>query len=337
MNTNKHLLIATGLAALVGTAAADELDQRWYLSAGIGYAFADNDRELPGTGWDIDGGPAAFAGIGKAINDWLNLELNLKGNRYDLGSGNGDWKQYGATFDGLFFFNRNPKWAPYAVLGAGEMHSSKPGQNWNTPIVEAGLGVMHVVNDSGDTLRAEVRHRWDFTDLNRVPGNDDKTFDDWTLMVGVTIPLGKRASSPPPAPVAVAAAEPAPAPAPAPVPAPVTETVVLKGVNFCFDCATLSPEAKAILDGDAMAIIKHHPNATFEVAGHTDAKGSDTYNLRLSQRRAEAVRGYLVQQGVEPSRLTAVGYGESQPVADNATEAGRAQNRRVELRITEKR
>ncbi|MDD3651425.1 OmpA family protein [Immundisolibacter sp.] len=333
MNTNKHLLIATGLAALVGTAAADELDRRWYLSAGIGYAFADDDRELPGTGWDIDGGPAAFAGIGKAINDWLNLELNLKGNRYDLGGGNDDWKQYGATFDGLFFFNRNPKWAPYAVLGAGEMHSTKPGKNWNTPIVEAGLGVMHVVNDSGDTLRAEVRHRWDFTDLDRLPGNDDKTFDDWTLMVGVTIPLGKRAA--PAAPVAVAAAEPAPTPAPPPPP-PVTTTQVLDGVKFCFDCDWLSNEAKAILDGDAMAIVKAHPNASFEIAGHTDAIGSEQYNLRLSQRRAEAVRDYLVQKGADPSRMTAVGYGESQPVADNATAAGRAQNRRVELRVTEK-
>jgi OOP family OmpA-OmpF porin len=113
--------------------------------------------------------------------------------------------------------------------------------------------------------------------------------------------------------------------------------VVLKGVNFCFDCDTLSGEAKAILDGDAMAIVKHHPNATFEVAGHTDAVGSDSYNLNLSQRRADNVRSYLVQQGVDGDRMTARGYGESQPVADNSTAAGRAENRRVELRITETR
>ena len=117
----------------------------------------------------------------------------------------------------------------------------------------------------------------------------------------------------------------------------VTETVVLKGVNFCNDCDHLSPEAKAILDADAMAIIKHHPNATFEVAGHTDANASEAYNLDLSQRRAGNVRSYLVQQGVNAGSMSAVGYGESQPVADNATAAGRAQNRRVELRITETR
>lgn len=332
MNSKKSLLLAAGLAASCGSVLATELDDRWYLSGGIGYVFADNDRDLSIPGLDVDDGPAAFAGIGKAINDWLSLELNAKWNRFDLGSGNGKWNQYGATLDGLFFFNRNPKFAPYAVVGGGMMHSDIDGYDDNSPIAEAGVGFMHTINDAGDTLRAEVRHRWDFADID-VPGGN-KTFNDWVMMVGVTIPLGKRAEAPAPVPVAVAEPEPTPPPAP---PAPVTETVVLKGVNFCFDCDTLSGEAKAILDGDAMAIVKHHPNATFEVAGHTDAVGSDSYNLNLSQRRADNVRSYLVQQGVDGDRMTARGYGESQPVADNSTEAGRAQNRRVELRITETR
>ena len=86
-----------------------------------------------------------------------------------------------------------------------------------------------------------------------------------------------------------------------------------------------------------MAIVKHHPNATFEVAGHTDSVGGDRYNKDLSQRRAVNVRAYLVEQGVNADSMTAVGYGESQPVADNATAAGRAENRRVELRVTETR
>jgi OOP family OmpA-OmpF porin len=294
MNAKKSLLLAAGLAACSTTALATDLDDRWYLSAGIGYAFGDEDRELPGTGWDVDGGPAAFVGIGKTINEWLNLELNVKANRYDLGSGNGDWKQYGATLDGLFFFSRDPKFSPYAVLGAGGMHSTKPGPNYNGAVAEAGLGVMRTINEAGDTLRAEA-----------------------------------------PAPIPVAMAE--PEPTPAPPPAPVTETVVLKGVNFCFDCDTLSSEARQILDTNAMALINQRPNATFEVAGHTDAVGSDAYNQNLSERRAGSVRSYLVDQGVDASRMTAVGYGESQPVADNGTAAGRAENRRVELRITEAR
>ena len=70
-----------------------------------------------------------------------------------------------------------------------------------------------------------------------------------------------------------------------------------------------------------------------EAQGHTDSQGSDAYNLRLSQQRAESVREYLVSQGVEPGRITARGYGESQPIASNDTADGRATNRRVTLRI----
>lgn len=331
MNINKQLLTAASLIALSGGVLATELDDRWYLSAGIGYVFPGNDRELSGTGWDIDGAPAGFLGVGKAINEWLNLELNAKGHSFDLGSGNGDWDQWGATLDGLVFFSRNPEFSPYAVVGAGMMRSDTPADNGDGPIAEAGLGFMHTVNEAGDTLRAEIRHRWDFTNLNTPGGKENH--NDWVMMVGVTIPLGKRAEAPAPMPVAMAEPE----PTPAPPPAPVTETVVLKGVNFCFDCDTLSGEAKQILDTDAMAIVKHHPNATFEVAGHTDSMGSDAYNQRLSQRRSGSVRAYLVEQGVDANRMTAIGYGENQPVADNATAEGRAQNRRVELRITETR
>jgi OOP family OmpA-OmpF porin len=202
-------------------------------------------------------------------------------------------------------------------------------------VVEAGLGFMHDVDDDDAKLRVEARHRWDFADID-IPGGDS-TYNDWILMAGVTIPIGPRPqSAPEPRPV-VSMAEPTPPPAPAPAPAPVTETVVLKGVNFCFDCDTLSSEARQILDANAMALINQRANATFEVAGHTDSIGSDAYNLRLSQRRADSVRSYLVQQGVDANRMSAVGYGESQPVADNGTEAGRAENRRVELRITEMR
>lgn len=313
--------------------AAQELDTRWYLSGGASYTFGDDDRELFGRGVDVDNGPGGFAGIGKAINDWLNLELNLKGQQFDL-DGSGDWKQYGATIDGLMFFNRNPGFAPFAVLGAGALRNDISGVDKSTsPVIEAGLGFMRDIDDDGAKLRVEARHRWDFADID-VPGGDEN-FNDWVVMAGVSIPIGAR-------PQAAAAARPvpevvAPRPVPTPTPTPVTETVVLKGVNFCNDCDTLSAEAKSILDADAMAIIKHHPNATFEVAGHTDSNASDAYNLDLSQRRAGNVRAYLVEQGVNAGSMTAVGYGESQPVADNGTAAGRAENRRVELRITEKR
>jgi len=135
-----------------------------------------------------------------------------------------------------------------------------------------------------------------------------------------------------PEPVAVAPAAPAPAyvaPAPTPAPAP-PQKLVLEGVNFDFDKATLRQEDIAIIDRDITSL-DEWGNVNIEVAGHTDSRGSDAYNMKLSQQRAEAVRNYLVSKGIAADRLSAKGYGESQPVADNATDEGRFKNRRVEL------
>lgn len=112
------------------------------------------------------------------------------------------------------------------------------------------------------------------------------------------------------------------------------DTIVLRGVNFDFDKATLTVNAKTILDNVAEEL-SAYPEIKVEVSGHTDAKGSDEYNQKLSARRAVSVRKYLETKGIAGTRMTSVGYGESKPVADNETEEGRELNRRVELRITE--
>lgn len=101
-------------------------------------------------------------------------------------------------------------------------------------------------------------------------------------------------------------------------------------MNFDNGSARLRPEFIAILD-NAAATLKEWGEIKVEVAGHTDSACTDKYNLGLSQRRAEAVRDYLIRQGVAADRLTAKGYGESMPVADNKTAEGRYRNRRVEL------
>lgn len=105
----------------------------------------------------------------------------------------------------------------------------------------------------------------------------------------------------------------------------------LEGVNFEFDSARLTPDSKASLN-DALKILMRHGDLEVEVAGHTDSKGAEAYNQRLSEQRAAAVRDYLVANGIDAARLTVKGYGESQPIADNANEQGRAENRRVEMR-----
>jgi len=115
-----------------------------------------------------------------------------------------------------------------------------------------------------------------------------------------------------------------------PPPAPAPKKLTLEGVNFDNDKATLRPDAYGILD-KAATTLKEWGNVKVEVAGHTDSRSDDDYNQKLSQRRAEAVRTYLIGKGVAADRLTAKGYGESSPVADNDTEEGRFKNRRVEL------
>jgi OOP family OmpA-OmpF porin len=106
-------------------------------------------------------------------------------------------------------------------------------------------------------------------------------------------------------------------------------------VHFDFDKSTLRPEAKVILN-EAAALLQKHERVVVEVAGHTDSVGTDQYNQGLSERRANSVRDYLVEQGVRASRLTAVGYGENRPVATNDTADGRQENRRVELVVLDR-
>jgi len=106
--------------------------------------------------------------------------------------------------------------------------------------------------------------------------------------------------------------------------------VILRGVNFRFDSAELTPESKKNLDSVAEVLGKYTGNK-LEVGGHASSEGTDMYNLDLSTRRALAVRRYLVQKGVTPASLTSTGYGELRPLTHNMTEQGRSFNRRVEL------
>jgi len=133
--------------------------------------------------------------------------------------------------------------------------------------------------------------------------------------------------------------EPAPPPAPMPPPragepAPrMAEKIVLRGVNFDFDKSNIRPDAAVILD-EAVRLL-NGSSAPVSVEGHTDWIGSDAYNQGLSERRANAVQAYLIEQGISPSRLSTSGYGESRPISSNETREGRALNRRVELHVQE--
>jgi len=110
------------------------------------------------------------------------------------------------------------------------------------------------------------------------------------------------------------------------------QSIVLKGVTFLPGSATLTTDAKGVLD-TAAAALSGQKSLNVELGGHTDSQGKDSANQALSQKRADSVRQYLMDKGIEGERMTAVGYGETQPIADNNTPAGRAENRRVEFKI----
>ncbi len=143
--------------------------------------------------------------------------------------------------------------------------------------------------------------------------------------------------APAPAPAAAPKAAPAPAPkaaAPAPAPAPAAATKVTYAADtfFDFDKSVLKADGKAKLD-DLAGKVKAINLEVIIAVGHTDSVGADAYNQKLSVKRADAVKAYLVSKGIEKNRVYTEGKGEKQPVADNKTDAGRSKNRRVEIEV----
>jgi OmpA-OmpF porin, OOP family len=138
-------------------------------------------------------------------------------------------------------------------------------------------------------------------------------------------PMAPKAAAPAPAAAA-------PAAAPAPMPVAAAKVTYASDAFFDFDKAVLKPEGKAKLD-DLVGKVKGINLEVIIAVGHTDAVGSDAYNQKLSVKRSEAVKAYLVSKGIEKNRVYTEGKGEAQPVADNKTRDGRAKNRRVEIEV----
>ncbi|KAK0333785.1 hypothetical protein LTR94_019413 [Friedmanniomyces endolithicus] len=105
------------------------------------------------------------------------------------------------------------------------------------------------------------------------------------------------------------------------------------GITFAFNDASVQPQFRPTLD-EVSSILSQYPKTYIDVYGHTDSDGSDAYNQTLSERRAQSVAGYLTSHGVQSARIATRGFGETQPIASNATEEGKAANRRVEIKIS---
>ncbi|MCX7078834.1 MAG: OmpA family protein [Pseudomonas sp.] len=195
----------------------------------------------------------------------------------------------------------------------------------------------HTGRDKSTFLTTGAGAKWYITDnlYARAGVEADYKLDngrwDYAPVIGLGVNFGggnKPAAAPVPAPVPVAA-EPEPE-------APVAQVVrVQLDVKFDFNKSVVKPNSY----GDVKSLadfMKQYPNTTTVVEGHTDNVGPDAYNQKLSQRRADAVKQVLVKDGVSANRVHSVGYGKSRPVADNATDAGRAMNRRVEAQVEAK-
>ncbi len=221
-------------------------------------------------------------------------------------------------------------------------HFGQPGVGLR-PYVSAGFGHQSIGDANGggrnrSTLAiAGAGAKYYFTEMFYARAGVDALYNidqgdtEWQAGVGVGLNFG-GGSKPAPAPAPVVAAAPEPMPEPAPEPALETVRVELD-VKFDFDKDRVKEESYGDIKNLA-DFMNQYPQTTTTVEGHTDSIGSDAYNQGLSERRANAVRNVLVNQyGVDGSRVNAVGYGETRPVADNATDAGRAINRRVEAEV----
>lgn len=334
--------------AAPGIAAADDVGH-WYLTPQIGGISVDNDRPLQDKDWLYG------LAIGKHVNNALNIELNLNGSQIGGGPGRGDLSLYGGSLDLLGVMNRGGAVQPFLSAGVGALENERsPGDNVTDFMAQAGAGMFIRIAENF-ALRPELKVRWDDAGA---PGH----YRDYLGLLGFQFSFGapapKPVETPPPPPPAP---EPPPAPPPPPPPpgdadkdgvldnvdkCPDTPpgvavdafgctrkgSITLEGVTFELNSARLTPDSQQVLNNVATDL-KKYPRLKIELQGHTDSSGSDQYNLKLSQQRADAVRIYLMDQTVPGDQLTARGYGESQPVEDNKTEAGRAINRRVVMYV----
>ena len=370
--TIAHTLGALGVmtASLLAAQAAQAQDNTfinpdwansaWYIGAGVGQSRATIDEprlrtSLAANGETVTGftkderdtGYKLF--VGRQLNQYVAVEAGY----FDLGkfdfksttSGNGVLNgQAGFRGVNLDLLGQLPLSQRLSLLGRVGMHYTKPNTEFsgnrllgstNTHASERklnaklGLGLEYKFSEAL-ALRGEVeRYR-----LNDAVGNRG---DADLYSVSLVYKLGRPASATPayqPAPeVAPVVAMPAPVVVAAPAPTPVAEKVSFASeALFDFDQSTLKPQGKAALD-QLLGQLTGMDLEVIVTVGHTDAVGSDAYNQKLSQRRAEAVKAYLVTQGVETNRVYTEGKGETQPVADNTTAAGRAKNRRVTVEV----
>jgi OmpA-OmpF porin, OOP family len=355
--TNRTALLALLAAAFAAQpTTAQEQPQAGrdagYINVLPFYLSADANRR--GT---TDDGRGAAVGYGHPIGGRWAWEFQTFADSISISVGElRDFRQYGAGLDFNYRFARGDGFSPFVLLGLGVLRNDVIPETLNETdgFANAGFGVVSgPLGQSELRVRAEVRYVRDAFEIAEEGQKNDRR-----LAVGVQIPLGRRTvervverevvreqiveraapivdadndgvpdvNDACPGTLAGLATDNRGCAATSP------QVVRLEGVNFELNSATLTADASRILLRVADAL-QGEPRLRAEIAGHTDSSGDDAYNQRLSQQRADSVLQYLVSQGVDRGRLIARGYGETQPVADNGSPAGRERNRRVEFEV----
>lgn len=328
-----------------------------YVIPQAGYTWLDNDRAARDD-------PFLGIAIGRHFSEAISLELGVNAGTYDLGASR-ELELRSYSLDALHIFARDAVVSPYITAGIGLLRNAPDGADKDHyEMAQAGLGLFINVaeKDNGAlkfALRPEVKARWAFPSGNQP---QDKYLD---YLAGLGFQFSFGDARPEPKPPEPAPAPPPPPPPPPPQPEPPRDTdgdgvidprdkcpdtprgvavdadgctrrgsATLQGVTFEFNSSNLTADSRPVLD-EVATDMKRYPRLRVELQGHTDSVGGDAYNMKLSAERANAVRVYLVSQGVPEQQLTSRGYGETQPVADNKTDAGRAQNRRVVMNVLE--
>ncbi|MCC2657352.1 MAG: hypothetical protein K0Q76_2460 [Panacagrimonas sp.] len=362
------LLAAAALASVPAQAdeAPSEMEMRPYLSALFSYVPQEDDRgDLVGVPTRaFNEGKGLQLSVGKPINRWLGFEIAAFGHNYTGDAAGSSMRDYGGKIDGLFFYSRSPAFSPYFGLGLGGIVTDIKGTGTSStdPFADVGLGFMKFFQIAGLDLgvRGDVRYRRIFFSEDALDRDQQDDVGEAVMKVGLVVPLGARAASaPPPAPAACVdsdgdsvcdTADLCPeTPKGTPVDAKGCPAVkaAAKGdpnqkfddVHFAFDRSELTDYAKSLLDGASKVIqdlTREYPDLKVDVAGHTDAVGTDGYNQGLSERRANVVKQYLQRKGVDGTRINLQSYGETRPKATNETDEGRALNRRSEVRTRAK-
>jgi len=272
--------------------------------------------------------------------------------------GYGDVNAWSYRLDLLYNFMPSEKLVPYLAVGGGATQVKYKNTNHTqySPTANVGGGLKYFITDS-IALRADVRQLFIFNGNEAgtygyipIVANDQRTFlpvfqqkeedlmYNWEASLGVTFLFGpaEKPAPPvcPPPPAPAPKPEPPVCPPPAPKPEPVPEKICMTlKIEFDFDKSDIKPKYDAVI-GKVAEFLQKYPKTTSVIEGHTDNRGSYKYNIKLSERRADSVRNYLIEKfGIEADRLSTKGYGYTKPIASNKTAEGRQKNRRVDAII----